>query len=144
MDGQQLHALIVDDDDALCSVLSYRLKKDGYQVDCLPDGLEALDYLRDRRVDALLLDIMMTKVDGFQVLRAIGAGDVQRPLATVIMSARSAEEDMLKAFQLGAIDYVVKPFSINVLAARLRIALGLPAAARENRAAEDSAEQKAS
>jgi DNA-binding response OmpR family regulator len=133
VDGSPLRVLIVDDDDALCSVLAYKLRKSGFEPLSMNDGLAAIEFLRTSSVDVLLLDVMMHKIDGYQVLRALSSGELNRPRASIVISARSAEEDILKAFQLGAVDYVTKPFSMNVLIARVRIALGLEQVDRAER-----------
>jgi two-component system phosphate regulon response regulator PhoB len=120
--GQRV--VIVDDDEALSSVLAYKLRKTGFDVNTISDGMSGIEYLRTNTPDILLLDVMMHKVDGFQVLRSLQQSERRMP-PVIVMSARSGEEDVLKAFQLGAIDYVTKPFSLNVLVARMRIALGM-------------------
>jgi DNA-binding response OmpR family regulator len=126
-DGVDVHGqrvVIIDDDEALSSVLAYKLRKTGFEVHTISDGMSGIEYLRVNTPNIVLLDVMMHKVDGFQVLRSFAQGDRRMP-PVIVMSARSGEEDVLKAFQLGAIDYVTKPFSLNVLVARMRIAMGV-------------------
>jgi DNA-binding response OmpR family regulator len=115
--------LVVDDDRTLTSLLEYKFTRLGYTVRIEPDGALALDALRQTTFDVLVLDIMMPRIDGFQVLREIHDGSLQRPNITIILSARGDERDVLLAFDLGAIDYVTKPFSLSVLAARIAIGL---------------------
>ncbi len=115
--------LVVDDDTTLTNLLEYKFKQLGYEVDIQEDGAQALDTLRNTTYDVLLLDIMMPRIDGFQLLREIANGSLQRPDIIIVLSARGEERDILLAFELGAVDYVTKPFSLNVLAARIRIAL---------------------
>jgi DNA-binding response OmpR family regulator len=117
------HVLVIDDDETLCGLLEYKLKKEGYEVSLGLDGLEAMDLLKSRPVDVLVLDIMMPKMDGYHLLRELRENSGITPKATIVLSARGEEEDMLRAFELGAVDYVTKPFSINVLIARIGIAL---------------------
>ena len=115
--------LIVDDDKTLTTLLEYKFKQLGFDVTIKADGAEAIEVLKAKAVDVLVLDIMMPRIDGFQVLREISSGAMQAPKATLILSARGDERDVLLAFELGALDYVTKPFSVNVLAARIKIAL---------------------
>jgi DNA-binding response OmpR family regulator len=115
--------LIVDDDNTLINLLEYKFGHLGYEVTVQQDGALAQDALRSRVFDVLLLDIMMPRIDGFQVLREIAEGKLKRPRATLVLSARGEEKDILLAFNLGAVDYVTKPFSLNVLTARVEIAL---------------------
>lgn len=117
------HVLVIDDDETLCGLLEYKLKKEGYEVSLGLDGHQARELLKNRPVDVLVLDIMMPKMDGFHLLRELMDDKSITPRATVVLSARGEEEDILKAFELGAVDYVTKPFSINVLIKRIGIAL---------------------
>lgn len=117
------HVLVIDDDETLCGLLDYKLKKEGYQVTLGLDGHEALELLNGPPVDVMVLDIMMPKMDGYRLLRQLHENGHAKPGATIVLSARGEEEDILKAFELGAVDYVTKPFSINVLIARIGIAL---------------------
>ena len=115
--------LVIDDDEALCGLIEYKLKQKGHNVTVGYDGQEALELLKEKKYDILVLDIMMPKIDGFYLLREIRKSGSAAPKATIVLSARHEEEDMLKAFELGAVDYISKPFSLNVLVARIDIAL---------------------
>lgn len=115
--------LVVDDDEALCGLIEYKLKQKGHEVAIAFDGQQALDQMNGTKYDVLVLDIMMPKVDGFYLLREIQKSKTRAPRATIILSARREEEDILKSFEMGAIDYVAKPFSLNVLVARIELAL---------------------
>ena len=115
--------LVVDDDKTLCGLIEYKLKKKGYDVTIGLDGLEAQALLDSERFDALVLDIMMPKMDGFHVLRKLHEAGAGAPAVTIVLSARNEEVDILRAFELGAVDYVTKPFSIDVLVARVGVAL---------------------
>jgi len=117
------HIVVIDDDETLCGLLEYKLRKEGYDVSLGLDGHEALQLLKGRPADVLVLDIMMPKMDGYHLLRELHSNGSIPPKATIVLSARGEEEDILKAFELGAVDYVTKPFSINVLIARIGIAL---------------------
>lgn len=115
--------LVVDDDSALCGLIEYKLKQKGYEVVLAGDGQQALEQMNSHKYDILVLDIMMPKIDGFYLLREIQKSKTKAPRATIVLSARREEEDILKAFELGAVDYVAKPFSLNVLIARIDLAL---------------------
>lgn len=115
--------LIAIEDAALFGLIDYKLSKNGHDIAGASDGVQALNLLRQEHYDVLLLDIMLPKTDGFQILREIKDGSTQKPSATMILTTRGEEEDILRAFELGAVDYVTKPFSLNVLAARIDIAL---------------------
>ncbi|MEZ5336991.1 MAG: response regulator [bacterium] len=116
--------LVVLEDDSLFAILSYKLERQGFQVSRASDGIEALERMERQRFDLLLIDILIQKLDGFQVMREIQQREqVQDPGAMVVISAREDEDDILSAFRLGCVDYVTIPFSINVLIARLYNAL---------------------
>ena len=123
MDREKPKVLIVDDDEALCSLLNYKFSRRGFDIVRAYDGFKALEYLGKIRFDLMILDIMMPKMDGFQLLRRINAGEGNRPGAVILLSARGDEDVMLDAFGLGAVDYVTKPFSMDVLMARVDVAL---------------------
>ena len=123
MDNDLPSALIVDDDEVLRNILAYKLERRGFQVLHAEDGPAALAALEARRIDVMVLDIMMPKMDGFYLLRKAQESDDLAPRTTVVLSARGEEEDILKSFELGAVDYVTKPFSMNVLIARIEVAL---------------------
>ena len=112
--------LVVLEDDSLFSILSYKLERQGFRVSRAVDGIEALDHMEKDTFDLLLIDILIQKLDGFQVMREIQQReDVREPGAMIVISAREDEDDILNAFRLGCVDYVTIPFSINVLIARL-------------------------
>lgn len=116
--------LVVLDDDSLFAILSYKLERQGFRVSRAVDGLEAVNSMKQEHYDLLLIDILIQKLDGFQVMREIQQKeDIKTPEAMIVISAREDEDDMLNAFRLGCVDYVTIPFSINVLIARLYNAL---------------------
>jgi len=119
------------DEDVLYGLVEYKLRKGGYEVLRAADGKQALELLRSQSFDALLLDVMLQKVDGFTVLRELRKEGTRIPAATIILSARADEQDVLSAFELGAVDYMTKPFSLNILAERLRLAMRAPAGLQE-------------
>ncbi len=111
------HLLIVDDEPNVRSSLARSLGGHGYDVSAAVDGVAALDVLTREQFDAVLLDLMMPGMDGFEVLRRLqGVSTVP----VIVLSARGDEDDKIRALDLGADDYVTKPFGIRELLARLR------------------------
>ena len=99
-------------------VVTKYLKKNGYSIDSIFDGEEALDYLRYGEYDLVILDIMMPKVNGFEVIKELrNNGD---NTAILMLTARDSADDKVKGLDLGADDYIVKPFDFNELLARIR------------------------
>lgn len=116
--------LVCDDDELLVDLLTYRLSTRGYEVSAARDGGEALELLASDKPDAVVLDAMMPVVDGFEVLRRIREQEATAALPVVMLSARKQERDIVGALQLGANDFVVKPFIPEELVARLARLLG--------------------
>ena len=113
--------LIAEDDDSIRHALTDVLTASGYEVLALEEGLAAIHAVRERNFDLALLDVAMPGADGFQVLQAMSE---ERPGTPVIMlTARGEEEDRVQGLKLGADDYIVKPFSIRELLARIEAVL---------------------
>lgn len=111
--------LVVDDDTAILRLLSTNLKARGYEVITATDGEEALEAVQKDYIDLIILDIMMPKVDGVQVCRHIREWS---DIPIIILSARGDENDKVKCLELGADDYLTKPFGIAELMARINTA----------------------
>jgi len=107
----------------LRSILAYKLERRGFNVLHAEDGPAALEALQANKIDIMILDIMMPKMDGFYLLHKAQENHDWAPRATVVLSARGEEDDILRSFELGAVDYITKPFSMNVLIARREVAL---------------------
>lgn len=110
--------LVVEDDIDLNSILTKHLKKNGYSVDCAYDGEEALDYLRVAPYDLVIADIMMPNMDGYTLIKKMREQGLSIPV--LILTAKDATEDKVQGLDLGADDYVVKPFEFDELLARIR------------------------
>lgn len=110
--------LVVEDAKDMNRLIVKTLKKAGYSVDGCFDGEEALDYLLGAEYDAILLDVMMPKLDGYGLLRRLRAQGVNTPV--LFLTARDAVSDRVKGLDLGADDYLVKPFDFDELLARIR------------------------
>ena len=113
--------LIVEDDPGLAEGLEYNLEAAGYDVVVARDGDAGLAAVREGRPDLVVLDLMLPKRSGFDVLEALRAAGCDVPV--VILSARDGELDKIRGFDLGAVDYVTKPFSVGELLARIRVRL---------------------
>lgn len=110
--------LLAEDEVDLNNVVTRYLKKNGYSVDSVLDGEEALDYLEYSEYDLVILDIMMPKVDGFEVIKKLR--DKGNHTSVLMITARDSADDKVKGLDLGADDYIVKPFDFNELMARIR------------------------
>ena len=115
-----MKALVVDDDLALADVVSFTLRKAGYDVIVAHDGLVALDRWRNEAPDLIILDLNLPKIDGLSVCRQIRAQD-DTPI--IILSVRDQEDDIVTGLKLGADDYIVKPFSPRQMIARAEAVL---------------------
>lgn len=116
-----MRILVAEDEHDLNEIIVRKLVEEGYSVDACYDGAEAIDILSYTEYDAILLDIMMPKADGFQVLTALRSSRKETPV--LFLTARDAIEDRVRGLDSGACDYLVKPFSLEELAARVRAAL---------------------
>lgn len=114
-----MRLLIVEDEKDLNRVMSKRLEAEGYSVDSCFDGEEALDYIRVGEFDAIIMDIMMPKMSGFEVLKALRESDNNTPV--LMLTARDSIEDRVKGLDMGAEDYMIKPFAFEELLARIRV-----------------------
>ena len=120
---EQSSVLLVEDDPTLRSTLAFNLTREGYQVTTADDGERALELIRNHndRLDLLVLDVMLPGINGFQVLRHVRRHGLHFPV--LLLSARGEEQDKIDGLELGADDYVVKPFAMRELLARIRAAL---------------------
>ena len=113
------HILIVEDDRDIAELLQRYLTRAGHVTDALADGSEALAFIRSRVPDLVILDLMLPGVDGLEVCRALRQGAATRGLPIIMLTARSEESDRIAGLDLGADDYVTKPFSPSELVARV-------------------------
>ena len=112
--------LLVDDEQAVQKLLSYPLRKEGYDVVSARDGREALDRFAEQRFDLVVLDIMLPKLDGIEVCRRL-RGRSQVPI--IMLTARDDETDKVLGLETGADDYITKPFSVREFRSRVKAAL---------------------
>jgi DNA-binding response OmpR family regulator len=118
--GRKRRILVVDDEPRMTHFIRLNLEHDGFEVAEAPSGSQALELLRDRLPDLILLDVMMPDMDGFETLRLV------REISTIpviMLTAKGEEEDRVQGLELGADDYVTKPFSPRELVSRVRAVL---------------------
>jgi two-component system response regulator MprA len=115
------HILVVDDEPAVRRALERALRLESYDVELAEDGEQALDRLSERPADAVVLDVMMPGIDGLEVCRRIRASGDKTPI--LMLTARDAIDDRVIGLDVGADDYLVKPFALRELQARLRALL---------------------
>jgi len=113
--------LVVDDDAELAGLVAFALKQAGYFVLQAADGVQGLQLVAAERPDLVILDVNMPKLNGFETLERLRQGGIQTPV--LMLTVRSSEEDQVKALDLGADDYLTKPFSPRTLLARVRALL---------------------
>ncbi|MEO8396196.1 MAG: response regulator transcription factor [Chloroflexota bacterium] len=127
--AKQAHILVVDDEATVREVVRKYLEHEGYRVAEAATGTEALAYLREQRPDLIVLDLMLPGMDGFAITRSVRNANEYAPLKVdndipiIILTARTSELDRIAGFELGADDYVVKPFSPRELVARVKAVL---------------------
>jgi two-component system phosphate regulon response regulator PhoB len=117
------HVLVVEDEDSLATLLQYNLQKEGYEVVLAGDGEEALLLVDERLPDLVVLDWMLPKVSGIEVCRRLRQRNETRNVPIIMLTARGEETDRVRGLDTGADDYVVKPFSMTELTARIRAVL---------------------
>lgn len=118
--------LVCDDDELLVELLTYRLASKGYEVQVARNGAEAVAMAMAQPPDAIVLDMMMPVLDGQQVLRKLRDAAETANIPVVMLTARKQERDIVDAFELGASDYLVKPFIPEELMTRLARLLAAP------------------
>src|SRR5436305_10693309 len=121
--------LLVDDEDAVQKLLTYPLEREGFRVMQARDGEEALQRFADQRVDLVVLDLMLPKLDGLEVCKRLRAGS---DVPIIMLTARGDELDKVVGLELGADDYITKPFSIREFRSRVRALLRRATAPRHD------------
>jgi DNA-binding response OmpR family regulator len=116
--------LAADDDPDVLELVTFRLERSGYTVLQAHDGEEAWALVRDARPDLAVLDVLMPKLDGFELTRRIRADETTRRMPIILLTARAQDPDVQQGFDAGADDYIRKPFSPQELRARVQSILG--------------------
>jgi DNA-binding response OmpR family regulator len=119
MTSPQKKILIVDDEKALVSLVALHMRTAGYEVLTANDGWSAIDVCKRNKPDLVILDLMLPKLNGWEVCRRLREDDMTKDIRVVMLSARSEDDDKLRGFDVGADDYVTKPFSPRELVARV-------------------------
>jgi len=116
--------LVADDDPDILALVTFRLERGGYDVVAANDGEEALRLAVERAPDLAVLDVMMPKLDGYEVTTRLRQNERTRRMPVILLTARVQEADIARGFEVGADDYVKKPFSPQELGARVQAILG--------------------
>ncbi|MFN2616662.1 MAG: response regulator [Thermoleophilaceae bacterium] len=130
--------LLVDDEQSVQKLLGWPLRKEGYEVVEAYDGVQALERLRDGAFDLVVLDLMLPKVDGFDVCRQIRA---RSTVPIIMLTAKAEEIDKVLGLELGADDYITKPFSVREFRSRVKAVLRRAALARPDEPLEEPIER---
>ena len=120
---QKHHILVVEDEEDIVRLLTFHLEKEGYRVSSSGSGREALEIAFEQTPDLVILDIMLPEMDGLEVCRRLRSNEKTASIPVLILSARKEEFDKVLGLELGADDYMVKPFSVRELVARIRAML---------------------
>lgn len=115
--------LIVEDEEDVQELVRYNLEKNGYRAESALDGKTALNKARTIKPDLILLDLMLPKIDGLQVCRSLKGDAATADIPVVMLTAKGTEADIVTGLEMGADDYITKPFSPRVLLARLKAVL---------------------
>jgi two-component system alkaline phosphatase synthesis response regulator PhoP len=119
----QEHILVVDDEEDILELVRFNLAKAGYRVTCVASGEDALRVARTKLPDLVLLDLMLPGVDGLEVCNTLKRDHKTANIPVVMLTARGEEADIVSGLELGADDYITKPFSPRVMLARIRAVL---------------------
>jgi len=115
--------LVIDDEKDIVELVEYNLQKDGYRVISARDGVAGLDLVKKELPNLIILDLMLSEMDGLEVCRYIKQDDRIKNIPIIMLTAKSEESDIVVGLQLGADDYIIKPFSPKVLVARVKTIL---------------------
>ena len=115
--------LVAEDQQHVRSLIEYKLRNSGFVVVAVEDGIAALQKAEEIIADLVLLDVMMPLMTGFEVLGALKKNQKTKDIPILMLTAQSKEDEVLKGLELGADDYITKPFSPNELAARVKTVL---------------------
>lgn len=117
------HILVVDDEITIRELLKFNLEKEGYKVTCAADGEEALAQMNETKFDLVLLDVMLPGVNGLEVCRKMRSDRLLAAIPVIMLTAKGEEIDKVLGLELGADDYITKPFGVRELLARIKVRL---------------------
>jgi two-component system phosphate regulon response regulator PhoB len=115
--------LVVDDEEDILELVRFNLSREGYHIICAASGEKAWKILNSQKFDLMILDLMLPGMDGLELARRVKAKDATRKIPIIMLSAKGEEADIVAGLELGADDYVTKPFSPRILIARVRTVL---------------------
>jgi len=118
--------LVVDDEIYIVHILDFSLGMEGYEVVTALDGEQALERVAEQKPDLIVLDIMMPKLDGYETCKALKSREETRDIPVILLSAKGRNVDQKTGFEVGADDYITKPFSPRKLVERINAILGQP------------------
>ena len=117
------HVLIVEDEDDIASILKINLEADGFRVSVLNEGGSVVDFAIKKQPDIILLDVMIPEKDGFEVCKEIKATPEIKAIPVIFLTAKTLEHNVISGLEIGADDYITKPFSISVVITRIKTVL---------------------
>jgi two-component system alkaline phosphatase synthesis response regulator PhoP len=117
------HIIVVEDEEDILELLKYNLAREGYRVTALTSGEECIQVARSSVPDLILLDLMLPGIDGLEVCRLLKQATMTRQVPIIMLTAKGEEADVVTGLEMGADDYITKPFSPRVLLARVRAVL---------------------
>jgi len=112
--------LVVEDDRDISELITYNLEREGYEIACLYDGSQVVDFVYKRKPEIIILDLMLPEVDGIEICRTLKSDADTKHIPIIMLTAKSEEADVVVGLQMGADDYITKPFSPKVLVARIK------------------------
>jgi two-component system phosphate regulon response regulator PhoB len=115
--------LVVEDEEDIAELVNYNLGKEGYEITCAATGEDGLKLARIKRPSLIILDLMLPGMDGLEVCKALRNDPATHEMAVVMLTAKGEESDIVVGLELGADDYIIKPFSPKVLIARIKAIL---------------------
>jgi len=124
MNEERPLVLVADDDDDIRELVAYRLERSGYDVVVARDGQEALELAAARHPALCVVDLMMPRLNGYELTQQLRAGEETADIPVILLTARNQEADVQRGFEAGADDYLRKPFSPDELSTRVRVLLG--------------------
>lgn len=131
--------LLVDDDEKNLTLLTVKLDREGYDIETASNGMEALDKADSFRPDIILMDVMMPRMDGYEALRRLKSREETRYIPVIMITGRTEVEDKILGFEVGAEDYISKPYSLKEVAARVKSLLRMRALQTKLRESEKMA-----
>lgn len=118
-----LKILIVDDEEHIVELLKFNLEVKGYKVLCAYDGVDGFNLAKEEKPDLVLLDLMLPGIDGIEVCRRMKSDSELKKTPVIMLTAKNLEQDKIKGLEIGADDYMTKPFSVKELMARVKAVL---------------------